>query len=58
MEVDADDVSLDRLDSVALLVEQLVDGIIQEVDSGTVYVSQDVVVNTDLDGVTLHFGQW
>ena len=28
-----------------------------EVLAGTVYVSQDVVVMTDLDGVALHFEQ-
>lgn len=50
IEVEAEELLLDTLDIAE-------DGVYQEVLAGTVYVSQDVVVNTDLDGVVVHFGQ-
>lgn len=50
IEVEAEELLLDMLDIVE-------DGVYQEVLAGTVYVSQDVVVRTDLDGVVVHFGQ-
>lgn len=49
MDVEADELLLDLL----LLVEY---GVYHEVLAGTVYVSQDVVVKADLDGVAVHFG--